>query len=297
MTKDSARALVEAHTPWSTVEPQIDQRPSVARPRRRAVRHRRGAGARSGRRGGVAQLPDEAWQGGRRHLIEQFHYADAARKVVGCGQRRHPRLGGADAGDRDDEPLMLQLKEARQVGARAGGRPEQVRPAQGQRVVEGQQLLQASSDIFLGWTEGPRRGRRACGTSTSVSSRTGRCRPPSGRQNPSIDGHLRSDMWLDPGPWARALRQTGSRSPAYLGRADTFDVAMSGVRRGLCRPERAGLPAVRGSRPRGADRGDARRLTGCVPVDDPVHRICRDEGVWQLTGGASCGTRSGISFR
>ncbi len=51
----------------------------------------------------------------------------------------------------DDEPLMLQLKEARHsVLAPFAGRSKH--DNQGQRVVVGQQLLQAASDIFLGWT-------------------------------------------------------------------------------------------------------------------------------------------------
>ena len=89
--------------------------------------------------------------GSRRHLIEQFRYVDAARKVVGVGSVGTRAWMVLMLGIVDDEPLVLQLKEARKsVLASAAGRS--VFDKQGQRVVVGQQLLQATSDIFLGWT-------------------------------------------------------------------------------------------------------------------------------------------------
>jgi hypothetical protein len=92
--------------------------------------------------------------GDRRALLEQFHYVDMARKVVGVGSVGTRALVvlflGIDGGD----PLVLQLKEAREsVLAPYAGRSRFAN--QGQRVVEGQRLMQASSDIFLGWSRGP----------------------------------------------------------------------------------------------------------------------------------------------
>jgi uncharacterized protein (DUF2252 family) len=86
----------------------------------------------------------------RRYLLEQFEPCDMARKVVGVGS-----VGtrcwivlflGRDVGD----PLFLQVKEAeKSVLSRFVGASKYTN--QGQRVVAGQRLMQAASDIFLGW--------------------------------------------------------------------------------------------------------------------------------------------------
>jgi uncharacterized protein (DUF2252 family) len=91
----------------------------------------------------------------RRVLLDRFATADAAVKVVGVGS-----VGTycgivllvSGAGD----PLFLQFKEARAsvIDPFIGKNPY---PHQGQRVVAGQRLMQSASDIFLGWTQGPKR--------------------------------------------------------------------------------------------------------------------------------------------
>ena len=91
--------------------------------------------------------------GSNRHLLEQFQYGDAARKVVGVGSVGTRSWALLMTG-LDGEPLMLQLKEAGESAlAPFTGRSRYSN--QGQRVVVGQQLLQASSDVFLGWTRAP----------------------------------------------------------------------------------------------------------------------------------------------
>jgi len=92
--------------------------------------------------------------GDRRRLLERFRYADMARKVVGVGSVGTRcwviLLLGRDSND----PLFLQAKEApHSVLERFAGRSEFAN--QGQRVVEGQRLMQAASDIFLGWLRQP----------------------------------------------------------------------------------------------------------------------------------------------
>jgi uncharacterized protein (DUF2252 family) len=86
----------------------------------------------------------------RRHLLEQFEMVDLARKVVGVGSVGTRcfilLLLGLDNGD----PLFLQIKEAQEsVLEPMLGKTEFSN--HGQRVVEGQRLMQAVSDIFLGW--------------------------------------------------------------------------------------------------------------------------------------------------
>jgi uncharacterized protein (DUF2252 family) len=94
----------------------------------------------------VRSLPDE-----RRTLLARYRIADWARKVVGVGS-----VGTDDGivvlfGDRTTDPLFLQVKEAqRSVLEQYAGASSY--PDHGRRVVEGQRLMQAASDIFLGWT-------------------------------------------------------------------------------------------------------------------------------------------------
>jgi uncharacterized protein (DUF2252 family) len=89
----------------------------------------------------------------RRHLIEQFQYADVARKVVGVGSVGTRAWALLMLGV-DDEPLVLQLKEAGHSVLETFAGPSRFEN-HGQRVVAGQQLLQASSDVLLGWTRTP----------------------------------------------------------------------------------------------------------------------------------------------
>jgi len=90
-------------------------------------------------------------QSDRRYLLEQFTMNHLARKVVGVGSvGTRAWILLMEAGD-GAEPLFLQAKEA-QTSVLAGycGRSEYAN--QGERVVAGQHLMQAQSDIFLGWT-------------------------------------------------------------------------------------------------------------------------------------------------
>ncbi|MDH6517663.1 uncharacterized protein (DUF2252 family) [Streptomyces sp. SAI-135] len=89
-------------------------------------------------------------QSDRRFLLEQYRVADMARKVVGVGSVGTRCWIVLLLGRDDEDPLFLQAKEADEsvlaphVGATAY-------PTQGERVVSGQRLMQATSDIFLGW--------------------------------------------------------------------------------------------------------------------------------------------------
>jgi uncharacterized protein (DUF2252 family) len=89
-------------------------------------------------------------QADRRRLLEEFRYVDLARKVVGVGSVGTRCWILLLLGRDDNDPLFLQVKETGpSVLERHHGR-SQFRN-HGQRVVEGQRLMQAASDIFLGW--------------------------------------------------------------------------------------------------------------------------------------------------
>lgn len=156
----------------------------------------------------------------RRLLLDRYHFVDAARKVVGVGSvgtRCHiVLLAGRDA----DDPLFLQIKEAvRSVLEEHLPPGPYVHP--GHRVVAGQRLLQAASDIFLGWMTGPQgrafywRQLRDMKGSADVESMSA--------------AELRSYARLCGTALARAHARSGDRIAiaAYLGGSDTFDRAIT----------------------------------------------------------------------
>ena len=88
--------------------------------------------------------------GDRRKLLERFRYVHAARKVVGVGSVGTRAFICLMVGRDEEDPLFLQFKEAQKsVLEPFLGRSEF--DNSGQRVVEGQRLMQAASDIMLGW--------------------------------------------------------------------------------------------------------------------------------------------------
>jgi uncharacterized protein (DUF2252 family) len=162
----------------------------------------------------------------RRRLLERYRYADLARKVVGVGSVGTRcwviLLMGRDSSD----PLFLQAKEAPHSALeRFAGKS--AFENQGRRVVEGQRLMQAAGDIFLGWLHeshslGDRKGhdfyiRQLWDSKTSAD----------------IAAMRQSDMTLYARlcGWtlARAHARSGDSSAiaGYLGSADAFDCAIA----------------------------------------------------------------------
>jgi len=88
--------------------------------------------------------------GSRGHPLEEFRYVHAARKVVGVGSVGTRCYILLLTGRDEDDPLFLQVKEA-QASVLEAYVGRSTYPHHGQRVVMGQQLMQAASDIFLGW--------------------------------------------------------------------------------------------------------------------------------------------------
>ena len=164
-------------------------------------------------------------QSDRRHLLEQFTLVQVARKVVGVGSvGTRAWVVLLDAAD-GVEPLFLQAKEAQpSVLAEYCGRSRYNN--QGERVVAGQHLQQAQSDIFLGWTH-------------LVNPEDGVGRDFYVRQlrdwkfSAPIELLLPQGMMLYAGlcGWtlARAHARSGDRIAlaAYLGRSDKFDQAIA----------------------------------------------------------------------
>ncbi|MHC3472489.1 DUF2252 domain-containing protein [Streptomyces sp. 7R007] len=156
----------------------------------------------------------------RRLLLDRYRFVDAARKVVGVGSVGTRcfivLLAGRDA----DDPLFLQIKEARRsVLEEHLPHGPYVHP--GHRVVAGQRLLQAAGDIFLGWMSGPQgrafywRQLRDMKGSADVA----------GMSPADLLAYAR----LCGTALARAHARSGDRIAiaAYLGGADTFDQAVA----------------------------------------------------------------------
>jgi uncharacterized protein (DUF2252 family) len=92
-------------------------------------------------------------QDDRRRLLERFELVDVARKVVGVGSVGTRAFIGLLQGRDQQDPLFLQVKEAT-ASVLEGPLPKSRYKQHGQRVVDGQRMMQAASDIYLGWTRG-----------------------------------------------------------------------------------------------------------------------------------------------
>ncbi len=170
----------------------------------------------------LASLP-----GDRRRLLERYRYADLARKVVGVGSVGTRAWVVLLLGRDSSDPLFLQAKEAqRSVLEPFAGKSEFSN--QGQRVVEGQRLMQAAAgDIFLGWlheARGPDDDkprdfyvRQLWDSKTSADITT--MRPP------DMALYARLCAWT----LARAHARSGDAIAiaGYLGSADPFDRAIA----------------------------------------------------------------------
>ena len=163
-------------------------------------------------------------QSDRRHLLEQFTLVQVARKVVGVGSvGTRAWIVLMEAGD-GIEPLFLQAKEAQpSVLAAYCGRSQYAN--QGERVVAGQHLMQAESDIFLGWTRalGPDKVDRDFYVRQLKDWKFSfpiEAMIPSG-----MTAYARTCGWA----LARAHARSGDRIAlaAYLGGSDKFDQAIA----------------------------------------------------------------------
>jgi uncharacterized protein (DUF2252 family) len=160
----------------------------------------------------------------RRMLLERFRYLDLARKVVGIGSVGTRCWILLLVGRDELDPLVLQIKEAQAsvLEARLAASPY---ATHGQRIVEGQRLMQAAGDIFLGWVHSDEEidggahdfyVRQLWDWKVSVELET---ISPRG-----LAAYARACGWT----LARAHARTGDRIAiaAYLGTGDSFDTAL-----------------------------------------------------------------------
>ena len=156
----------------------------------------------------------------RREFLERYRFADFALKVVGVGSVGTRCFIMVLEGRDEDDPLILQVKEAT-ASVMAGHVGDTGHANHGERVVVGQRLMQATPDIFLGWTRGQGGRdfyiRQLWDMKGSVDTATLR---PEG-------------LGFYGGICAWALARAHARSgdsvaiSAYLGTSDTFDGAIA----------------------------------------------------------------------
>jgi len=158
-----------------------------------------------------------------RHLVSAFRLVDVAHKVVGVGSVGTRAwivlLLGRDASD----PLVLQVKEAqRSVLEPYTARAKQAN--QGRRVVEGQRMMQAASDVLLGWLQ----TNEADGRRDYYVRQLWDAKASAPIEEMSAE-QLRSYGAVCGWTLARAHARTGDREAiaAYLGAGDRFDRALA----------------------------------------------------------------------
>ena len=161
----------------------------------------------------------------RREVLRRYYFGDFARKVVGVGSVGTEAFVMLLLGDREDEPLFLQLKEA-QESVLAPYAGESQYKHQGERVVRGQRLTQAAADPFLGWTS----GIGTTGTATK-DYYVRQLRDMKGSMSvPLMDPHqLKYYGRLCGWALARAHARTGRATviSGYLGVSEDFDHAVA----------------------------------------------------------------------
>jgi len=157
-------------------------------------------------------------------LLESYHFVDAAMKVVGVGSVGTRAwivlLLGRDEGD----PLFLQVKEA-QPSVLEPYAQATVYAQQGERVVRGQRLVQAASDILLGWVK----ARGIDGETRDFYVRQLWDQKGSARVDRMDSPALTAYAQICGTTLAHAHARSGDRIAiaAYLGRGDGFDRAMA----------------------------------------------------------------------
>jgi uncharacterized protein (DUF2252 family) len=157
----------------------------------------------------------------RRVVLDHYHYVDFARKVVGVGSVGTEAMMILLMGDREDDPLFLQIKEAStSVLAPYAGASEYEH--QGERVVQGQRLMQAASDAFLGWVTGTGAAHR------ELYVRQLRDKKGSAEVELMTPARMAPYAELCGTTLARAHARTGdaAKITGYLGDDDTFDRAL-----------------------------------------------------------------------
>jgi len=160
-------------------------------------------------------------QDDRRHLLERFEVIDVARKVVGVGSVGTRAFIALLQGRDQQDPLFLQVKEATK-SVLEDHLPKSRFRQPGERVVQGQRIMQAASDIFLGWTKGAQENRYLYWR---------QLRDMKGSAVVEAMKPLGMTFYASACGWTLARAHARSGDPiaiaAYLGKSDKFDLSVT----------------------------------------------------------------------
>lgn len=223
LSKDSARAARKL-TQVVDGRPRIISDPPLVVPLRQLLPGVEAQQLEKGIRGVLADyrltLPHD-----RQSLLDHYEFEDIARKVVGVGSVGTLSWIVLLVGREHSDPLVLQLKQAEASALEAYLGPAQY-PNHGERVIQGQRLIQASSDVLLGWLrtkglDGVERDfyvRQLWDWKTSADLAT--------VSAPRLTAHARLCAWT----LARAHARTGNpiAIASYMGSGAAFDHALTG---------------------------------------------------------------------
>ena len=131
-------------------KPRIAAQPPLIMPIEDIVGPGRAAEADARIRGILARYR-ESLRDDHQRLLDSYEYVHCARKVVGVGSVGTRAWIALLIGRDDGDPLFLQIKEAEHSVLEPYAAPSET-PHQGERVVRGQRIMQATGDILLGWT-------------------------------------------------------------------------------------------------------------------------------------------------
>ena len=181
-------------------------------------------------------------QDDRRHLLERFEVVDVARKVVGVGSVGTRAFIVLLQGRDQQDPLFLQVKEAT-ASVLEDHLPKSRYRQPGERVVQGQRMMQAASDIFLGWTKGVQDNRYLYWRQLRDMKGSAVVETWYPRRSTFYAADLRPDPGAGPRPVGRSDRDRGV--PRQEGPLRPVDHRLL---RALRRPERTGLRGVHPTR-------------------------------------------------
>jgi uncharacterized protein (DUF2252 family) len=161
-------------------------------------------------------LPDD-----RRHLLDHFEIVDMARNVVGVGSVGTRAFIVLLQGRDPHDPLFLQIKEAT-ASVLEAHLPKSRYRHHGQRVVQGQRMMQATSDIYLGWTRGEEQNRQYYWR---------QLRDMKGSASVEAMAPVALAFYARTCGWTLARAHARSGDPVaiaeYLGRSDAFDQSIA----------------------------------------------------------------------
>jgi uncharacterized protein (DUF2252 family) len=160
-------------------------------------------------------------QDDRRHLLEKFEIIDMARKVVGVGSVGTRAFIVLLQGRDEHDPLFLQVKEAT-ASVLEDHLPRSRYKQPGERVVQGQRMMQAASDIYLGWTKGQQANRHLYWR---------QLRDMKGSATVELMSSAALTFYAQQCGWTLARAHARSGDPiaiaAYLGKGDEFDQSVT----------------------------------------------------------------------